>query len=203
MKAIMTLIRNSICNPISNSVIILLSVLFVCFSGLNAQSSAEGPNVNQTNGPPMRAFEYRLFRDGSGNTQYVCIAPSRGKTANAGTSITAATNATPIVITTSVAHGLNSDYEVTIAGVLVNTAANGTFIVTVVDATHFSLNGSVGNGVYTSGGTVSTQAPLMTDTVWAIRRLYYTGTNLDASTWIAGSTSMNQVCANRATLVAQ
>lgn len=170
---------------------------------LFAQSSAEGPNVNQTNGPPMKAYEYRLFRDGSGNTQYVCIAPSRGKTAISGAAVTAATNATPIVITTSAAHGLNSDYEVTLTGVLVNTAANGTFTITVVDSTHFSLNGTVGNGVYTSGGIVTTQAPLMTDTVWAIRRLYYTGTNLDASTWLAGSTSMNQVCANRANLTAQ
>lgn len=66
--------------------------------------------------------------------------------------ITAASNATPIVIT-STAHNLSSGTLVTIAGVLGNTAANGNFTVTVLTANTFSLNSSVGNGVYTSGGT--------------------------------------------------
>jgi hypothetical protein len=63
-----------------------------------------------------------------------------------------ATNTSPIVIT-SAAHGLSSGGTVTISGVLGNTAANGTWVITVVDANDFSLNGSVGNGTYTSGGT--------------------------------------------------
>lgn len=67
-------------------------------------------------------------------------------------SITAATNASPIVIT-SAGHNLSSGALVTISGVLGNTAANGTFTVTVVDGNTFSLNGSTGNGTWTSGGT--------------------------------------------------
>ena len=43
---------------------------------------------------------------------------------------------------------------VTVAGVLGNTAANGSFAATVVDSTHLSLNGSVGNGAYAGGGNV-------------------------------------------------
>ncbi len=70
-------------------------------------------------------------------------------------SVTGATNAAPIVIT-AVAHGLPSGAYVKIAGVLGNTAANGTFFVTVVDADHFSLDGSIGNGSYISGGTWKT-----------------------------------------------
>ena len=65
--------------------------------------------------------------------------------------ITGATNATPIVIT-SVAHGLTTGNVVAIKNVLGNTAANGTWTVTVVDANTFSLQTSVGNGAYTSGG---------------------------------------------------
>lgn len=65
--------------------------------------------------------------------------------------VTGATNATPIVIT-SAGHGLETGARVTITGVIGNTAANGTFIITRVDANSFSLDGSVGNGVYTSGG---------------------------------------------------
>lgn len=67
-------------------------------------------------------------------------------------SVTAATNASPIVVTSN-GHGLSTGTRVTIAGVLGNTAANGTFTITRVDANTFSLDSSTGNGSYTSGGT--------------------------------------------------
>jgi len=70
-------------------------------------------------------------------------------------SITNATNASPIVIT-SAGHGLLTGQRVTITGVGGNTAANGTFTITKVDDNSFSLNGSTGNGAYTSGGTWNT-----------------------------------------------
>ena len=68
-------------------------------------------------------------------------------------SVTGATNATPVVITAT-AHGRSTGDSVYISGVLGNTAANGTWIITKVDANSFSLNSSVGNGAYSSGGTV-------------------------------------------------
>jgi hypothetical protein len=71
-----------------------------------------------------------------------------GKTGN----VTGATNATPVVIT-STAHGLKTGDSVLIAGVGGNAAANGTFAITKIDANSFSLTGSVGNGAFTSGGT--------------------------------------------------
>lgn len=74
-------------------------------------------------------------------------------------SITGATNATPIVIT-SASHGLQTGMRVTVASVGGNTAANGTWNITVVNANTFSLDTSVGNGAYTSGGT------------WAVAGLY-------------------------------
>lgn len=66
--------------------------------------------------------------------------------------ILAATNATPIQITTDGYHGLVTGQLVGISGALGNTAANGQFIVTVVNSTQFTLNSSVGNGTYTGGG---------------------------------------------------
>ena len=66
--------------------------------------------------------------------------------------ITGATNATPIVITAA-AHGLITGAVVTVAGVGGNTAANGTFKITKVSSSTFSLDNSVGTGIYTSGGT--------------------------------------------------
>lgn len=71
-----------------------------------------------------------------------------------------ATNATPIVCRTSVAHNFNTGEEVVIAGVGGNTNANGRWLITVTDTTHFSLQyfdgtNRAGNAAYTSAGTVS------------------------------------------------
>jgi len=69
--------------------------------------------------------------------------------------ITAATNASPIQITTSAANALTTGQTVTISGVTGNTAANGTWVITVINTTNFTLTGSAGNGAYVSGGTVN------------------------------------------------
>ena len=61
----------------------------------------------------------------------------------------------PISIGTNVAHGLVTGNAVSISGILGCTAANGTWTVTVTDSTHFTLNGSSGNGAYISGGLVT------------------------------------------------
>lgn len=69
--------------------------------------------------------------------------------------ISNATNATPIVVTCA-GHGLTTGARVTVSGVTGNTAANGTFTVTRVDANTFSLDGSTGTGAYGSGGEWNT-----------------------------------------------
>jgi hypothetical protein len=79
--------------------------------------------------------------------------------ATMGGTISNATNANPIVIT-SANHGLSTGQKVVISGVSGNTAANGTFTITKVDNDRFSLNGSTGNGAYTGGGTW-----VLTDTI--------------------------------------
>jgi hypothetical protein len=80
---------------------------------------------------------------------------TRWRDATANFAITNATNASPIVITTSSSHGFQEADQVTIAGVGGNTGANGTWWVSPVSSTTFSLHGSNGNGGYTGGGTVS------------------------------------------------
>ncbi len=69
-----------------------------------------------------------------------------------GLAITGATNASPIVVTSN-AHGLANGDQVEISGVLGNTAANGSFIVSMATANTFALVGSTGDGDYTSGGS--------------------------------------------------
>jgi hypothetical protein len=65
--------------------------------------------------------------------------------------ITDATNASPIVIT-SASHGLVTGTRVTVQSVGGNTAANNDYVITVLSSSTFSLNGSTGNAAYTSGG---------------------------------------------------
>lgn len=102
-----------------------------------------------------------IISDGYGGAHAVLMGfnnvPS-GRTALTGNtwarlSVTGATNASPIVITVSAAHSWTSAAQVTISGVLGNTAANGTFTPTIIDSTHFSIP-VAGNGAYTSGGIV-------------------------------------------------
>jgi hypothetical protein len=66
--------------------------------------------------------------------------------------ITGATNSTDIVIT-SAAHGLKTGDQIRISDVQGNTAANGTFDVTVLSVNTFMLKGMTGNGNYTLGGS--------------------------------------------------
>ncbi|MFO0425530.1 MAG: hypothetical protein ACK526_03110 [Planctomyces sp.] len=68
--------------------------------------------------------------------------------------ITAATNAGPIVIT-SAGHGLITGQRVRISNVGGNTAANGVFQITQIDANRFSLNGTTGNGTYVETGNAT------------------------------------------------
>jgi len=65
--------------------------------------------------------------------------------------ITGATNANPIVIT-SAGHGLTTGTAVRISGVGGNTAANGLHIITSAGANTFTIP-VAGNAGYTSGGT--------------------------------------------------
>ena len=62
----------------------------------------------------------------------------------------------PISIGTVSPHGLSTGQRAILAGIQGNTAANGDQTITVTDATHFTLNGSSGNGNYVGGtGTCS------------------------------------------------
>ncbi len=89
--------------------------------------------------------------------------PYNGKAGNLGSpgavSILSSTDATPIVVRTSSAHGLVTGDAVWIYDHTVNVNANGEDYVTVVDATHFQLDGSVGSGAG-NGGATGTVQPL-------------------------------------------
>ena len=90
--------------------------------------------------------------DASGVLAKAAFVKNRG-VIEAAKTVTGATNATPIVITTSTSHGYVTGDRVYVSGVTGNTAANGYWNATVVNADEFSLDGSIGNGAWISGGT--------------------------------------------------
>jgi len=127
------------------------------------QTDASSINPGQANS------QFQLVHLGATQGAYYGVTLSgTGSWNGAASTITAASNATPIVITTSLAHSLVTGQTVTINGVTGNTAANGNWVITVTGTNTFSLttttnifgfNGltsvpSTGNGAYVSGGTV-------------------------------------------------
>lgn len=94
--------------------------------------------------------------------------------------VNGATNASPIQITTVEDHLLTTGESVYIQGVLGNTAANGSHVITSTGAKTFTLNGSTGSGTYTSGGVVGSTLRLS-------RCIYINGSDgtgaLDVNGW--------------------
>lgn len=81
------------------------------------------------------------------------------ETRTSSVSTTTGNGVSPIVVTTTGAHGLKTDDYANITGVVGNTAANVTRRITRIDATSFSLNNTTGNGAYVSGGSVKDVFP--------------------------------------------
>lgn len=69
--------------------------------------------------------------------------------------VVGASNASPIEITTSEEHDFTTGDTVTVRDVDGNTAANGSWRVTVRGETTLALDGSEGSGAYTGGGTIA------------------------------------------------
>jgi hypothetical protein len=118
-------------------------------SALNLPYPTAGSTVYSLNQRFMGTAPYIR----QGRTNFGTFALSTDNTTSS--SVSAATNTSPIQITTSATNSLVTGQTVIIFGVGGNTAANGTFVITVIDNTHFTLNGSTGNGTYTSGGTIN------------------------------------------------
>lgn len=105
-------------------------------------SAAAGRGVNARQGNRLRVSNNYLNLGGTRTTA----------------TITAASNATPIAITTSAAHGFSTGNTAVITGVLGNVCANGVWTITSTGATTFTLTSSVGCAAYISGGTAYVRA---------------------------------------------
>ncbi len=90
---------------------------------------------------------------GPGSWAQTATIPTPPTSIDLNPTITGASNTSPITITAVNATGLYNGEQVTISGILGNTAANATWTIANLASTTFTLTGSTGNGAYTSGGT--------------------------------------------------
>lgn len=98
---------------------------------------------------------YTTPGDGGGGAFYFEGTPPGSATitniASLAAPINGATNATPIEVSTVSPHGLSTGNAVLISNVTGNRAANGAWLVSVADSTHFTLKDSKGSGQFTTG----------------------------------------------------
>jgi hypothetical protein len=96
----------------------------------------------------------QIFKSTSDNGHlYICTVAG---TTGADKAITgAANNGSGLVRITAAAHGLATGNEITIAGVVGTTEANGNWTLTVITANTYDLQGSTFANAYVSGGTVT------------------------------------------------
>jgi hypothetical protein len=120
-----------------SKVAIMLEATLLAGPGAFGQWATEKTAAETTPGGALRAIECRA------------VMPSTNSTP-----IVSSTNASPIVVTAT-AHGYAVGDIVTIAGHLVNTAANGVFELSAVSANTMTLKGSVGTGIGGATGTTS------------------------------------------------
>jgi len=116
---------------------------------ISGATSAKGVQAGDT----VRIEEAPLYNTGV-NATWTSV-QQRGISPFNTQAITGATNAAPIVCTTSLAHGYSTGDVILLSGATGNTAANGVWKVTVTNSTTFSLDDSSGNGTYGSSGVIS------------------------------------------------
>jgi hypothetical protein len=118
-------------------------------------------------------------------------------------SISSATNANPVVFT-STGHGFPTASifrpTVTISGATGNwTSVNATKVATIIDANTFSIVvDSTGFGALTGTLTFTTTAPRQTVAEWAVQLFAYSGSVPVGSTWLNGSNQPVSKCSDSA-----
>ncbi len=121
-------------------------------AGLVAPTSVPTVSATGTGGIVGDYYAYVRFVDRLGYVSNLSPISLKYTAPGATGSITAASNASPIVVT-SASHGLSTGAVVKITGVGGNTSANNTWTITKVDGDTFSLNNSHGTADYNGGGT--------------------------------------------------
>ena len=118
------------------------------FSRANANSAA----FNQDVGGGRLSLSITEYNSSYGTLKVI---PNLFLGRQEGQAITSTSIANPSLVTTPAVHGLTTGDTVTISGVTGNDAINGTFAVTVVSTTTFTITGQTGGAGTTTGGTLT------------------------------------------------
>lgn len=127
------------------------------YAGVPAPSTSVTVGSSSTGTIVGDIYAYQRWLDADGRVSNVSPVSAVHTPAASTKAITAATNATPIVVT-SAAHGLSNGTTVKVTGVQGNYSANGTWVIANVTTDTFELAGSEGVGDYTEGGTAEVGA---------------------------------------------
>jgi hypothetical protein len=172
---------------------------FVPLVAVSALLAQEAPPVSLSPGPPAVPFEL-VYNYTSTNVTSICYAASMSTTGNRELtfhSISAATNASAAVFTTTATLNQNTRPTVIISGATGNWApVNGTFVATPTGAHTFSIPVN-STGFSTLTGTLAYQstAPMLDDPFWAVELLTYNGSNnVVGIAWLNGSTGYQAKC---------
>ncbi len=106
-------------------------------SGATAARIAPGDTIRVMGSPAPTSLGINATWTGGGKASVI--------------NITSSTNATPIEVTTSSSHGYSTGDTVLIQNHSTNTNANGYYEITVTASNKFTLTGSTGNGIGSSG----------------------------------------------------
>lgn len=179
----------------------LFIVAALCCAYAVAQEPVECAGAGRGSGSqPCQAV---LNYSGS-NLTSICyaIANLATRSNKPGVSISAATNANPVVFT-STAHGLaiGSRPTVTVSGGTGNwTGVNVTKVATIVDANSFSIAvDSTTFGAVTGTLVFTSTAPRSGQAEWAVKALAYDGSNNNiGSFWLNGNSTLTNKCSDAA-----
>lgn len=175
----------------------LIALLIAC--GL--VYAQDGATVIIGKGPQNYPYQ-RIYGYSGSNLVYICKARAVSNSrASTSISITAATNANPVVLT-SVGHGFhaNSRPSITISGGTGNwTAINGTFAATILSADTFSIAvNSTSIGALAGTIKFTTTAPRTTVAEWEVEVFAYDGSgNMIWGGYLNGRSS-SQKCSEAA-----
>lgn len=173
--------------------------LLLALTAALALAQQTDTNVTLSAQPPVTGMQF-VYGYSASQLQYTCSAPAQTSTGNRWLThypISAASNASAVVFTTTASINLNSRPQVTIAGATGNwTPVNGTFTATILSSTTFSIPVN-SSGFSTLTGTLYFQstAPVLNQPVWAVQEYFYdTSGDLISSMWLGGSTGYKAKC---------
>lgn len=157
-----------------------------------------GPTFATPSGPPNIAYTQLIDYDGGASPVYIGLAVSR-RTQPKLLVVTSVSKANPGVVTVT-AHGLTTGNTVFVSGASGDWAAlNGIQIVTSTGANTFTIPINTTAFAGSFDGIIQTYSPQTSQPIWAIQKLFYSGTSVIRTAWAQGQAGEAFIWDNRTT----